>query len=377
MVGKGERQRGLAPPLESWVGNVKRLLVLLDQCGVADAIQHKFCLDALREAFPDAQVVLLASEDAANVVEPDRAGYRVVISHLYKRREKSSLARLRVRQGIEFLKLMRQVGTGYDLVVTLAWGSTLLNILGALAGKRQVGFANRFPFLLSGDLGTYNGAHSAGAEGQRLLNAMGIRAQPPTPQITKRNWTAGTRRRIVLHVGSDWPCQRWLPRRWAELGDWLVSEFSADVVFTGLRHEAELIRRIQGQMKQQATSLAGRTSLADVQDLLATADLCISVDSGIQMLARRTGTPTIVIGGASLVAPALVSEEKVIVLDRTAPQEKSIIFQNKQLRDTYGWCLNEKCPHAGLGNITVEDVKGTVIALLEEASMTGSSHVTV
>jgi ADP-heptose:LPS heptosyltransferase len=110
----------------------------------------------------------------------------------------------------------------------------------------------------------------------RLLDAAGHRPGRPL---------------VVCHAGSDWSCQRWPARRWAELAGRLATRDGALVVLSGTAAESAQTAEIAAAAGGRAVDLAGRTSFGQLCALLARADLLVSVDTLVAPLARAMGAP--------------------------------------------------------------------------------------
>ncbi len=350
----------------------ERILVIVDDCGPADAIRWSGCVGALREAYPAAEMVLLAGEAAAPVFARSASVDRVVVSRLYARRP-GTVRRLRIAKLRCLLALLPRLRTGYDLVVTVGWGSTLLNLLGRVCGRRRVGYANALPGLLSSRLGGWDADGDTTAQLRRLLAELGVIPGdlPPLLPVSDGVDAATVDRLLdehrlagrdlaVLHPGSDWACQQGLPEHWARLADGLAEDAGLVPVFTGLGDEAPLIEAVRGRMRGASVSLAGRTTLGELRSLLARVRVCVCVDSVTQDLARGVGTPAVVIAGASRVEGV---SDSIIVVDRTAGDVKEAIRASKEARSMNGGCLDYGCPLWGLRSVAVDDVRTAIRAL--------------
>lgn len=349
----------------------QRLLLVLDDCGPGDALAADFCLDAVRRAHRGAEIDLLVSERAAPVFARDRRFQRVITSRLYEQRarRRSVLVLLKMR---EAARLSRALRRRYDLTVTFYWGTTLLNVIARLLTRGpSLGYANAWPWLLDSRLGRYKPEGDPLEQAARLLAAAGLQATPalPAPRVEQgaAQETAGlldlhglknSSELAVVHTGSDWACQQWLPERWAELADRLAAELGLDVVFTGVRAEAAYIEGIRQRMFSSSVSLAGDTRVPDLTVLLARAAICVCVDSLPFQLAQAAGTPTVLLAGQSRTEAAPLGAARPVVVNRTTPQLRAAILACKlsHERASYGGCLHYGCPMAGLRDISVEDV---------------------
>ncbi|MEV0388232.1 glycosyltransferase family 9 protein [Nonomuraea sp. NPDC050643] len=104
---------------------------------------------------------------------------------------------------------------------------------------------------------------------------------------------------VIVHPGAAHPARRWPPERFAE-----VAAELDDVVVTGTADEVPLARRVAelaGLPPERM--LAGRTTLADLIDLVSRSRLVVCGDTGVAHLATAFCVPSVVLFGP--VSPAL------------------------------------------------------------------------
>jgi ADP-heptose:LPS heptosyltransferase len=164
---------------------------------------------------------------------------------------------------------------------------------------------------------------------------------------------------VVVHPGASVPARAWAPDRSAALVDALVVD-GRRVVVTGGPGEEALCEVVAGPPRCEVTDLGGRTSFAELADVLADARCVVVGNTGPAHLAAAVGTPVI-----SLFAPTVPA---VRWRPWRVPQE--LLFVDVPCAG----CRARVCPvegHPGLGGVTVPDVVGAVNRLapaLEGAS---------
>ena len=352
----------------------QRILVVLDDCGPGDALRVHFCLQAIREAHPQARLDLLVGEQAAPVFGGQQLFHRVIVSGLYGLRSRSRW-RLAARKAVLAARLVFRLGRTYDMAFTFYWGTGLLDLLVRLVTRGPAyGYANAWPALVDGELGRYRSEADAIEQAVALVGADGIRASLPKP-VRRRpeiRPTAGTdlglpALPIVLHPGSDWACQQWPAERWAELADRLHDETGGNLVFTGSASEVADVDRIRRLMRTPSLSLVGQTTVAELASVLAGAVLCVCVDSLAYELAQATGTPSVVLAGESRTKPDVSGGGAPIVVNRTSPALRAAILDCKlsHAKAAFGGCLDWGCPMAGLRSIQVGEVLAAALARWE------------
>jgi len=343
----------------------QRVLLLLDDCGAGDAIRVGSSIRQVRESLPGSELTLVVGGEAAPVYRDSPLVDRLIVSRLYLRPRASRLQKL-----VELCRLAGSLGFGYDLVVIFWWGSTLLRVLARIVSSgRRVGYSGRFQWLLSSRLGGYDFSGDETAQQERLLVAAGIggaAAGGPELAVTEADAkvAAATLQElagaeggplVLLHPGSDWACQQWLPERWSALADGIAAAGPFRLAFTGSSGDGPLIDGIQARMSAPSVSLAGRLSLAELAALLRRTALLVTVDSAVFLLARAEGTPVLVLAGPSHPERVGGAGAAPMVLKRISADQESWILACKKPRYPAGGCQDWSCPWSGLRGIEVAD----------------------
>ncbi len=100
---------------------------------------------------------------------------------------------------------------------------------------------------------------------------------------------AGRRPLVALHPGARWESKLWPPASWARLADWL-GDTGFQVAVTGSRADRDLAAAIGARLRQPAVDLTGRTSLAELAEVMQAAVLAVTTDTGAMHLAAALGT---------------------------------------------------------------------------------------
>jgi ADP-heptose:LPS heptosyltransferase len=342
-----------------------RVLLLMDDCGAGDAIRLSFCIRAVRESLPRAQLTLVVAEEAAAVYHGSPLVDRLIVSRLYRRPALGLIPKL-----VELGRLVRAVGTGHDLVIVFWWGTTLVHLLARIAGSgKRVGYSGRFPWLLSSRLNQYDFEGDEISQNELLLRTAGIAAPlKRVPEMAvidgdesfagaalkKAGWN-GSRPLVLLHPGSDWACQQWPVDRWAALADGLANARRVHLVFTGAAGEEPMVESIRGAMSGPSGSLVGKLSLPQMAAALRNAALLVTVDSAIYLVARSQGTPTVVLAGPSHPERVGGVGATPVVIKKMDRDMEMTINECKRPKYPAGGCQDWSCPMAGLREIRVSD----------------------
>lgn len=104
---------------------------------------------------------------------------------------------------------------------------------------------------------------------------------------------------VVVAQGSGRQPHIWYEDRFAEVGNRLHDLFGARLVFSGTSHDSAGIERIRHQMRVPSFSLAGKTNIPQVAALLCSADLMLTMDTGVMHVGRAVGVPMVILTSAS------------------------------------------------------------------------------
>lgn len=185
-----------------------------------------------------------------------------------------------------------------------------------------------------------------------------------TPDIALRCPSAWSERgRELLDEPGPWiglnpgaffgSAKRWLPERYAAVGDMLARRTGARVAILGGGTERPLGLAIAGAMRARARVLCGETSLPVLVGVLSHLRLLVTNDSGPMHVASALGVPLVALFG-----PTDWRE--------TGPQGT----RNRLLREPVHCspCLLRECPidHRCMRRITVDRVGEAALALLAE-----------
>lgn len=289
--------------------NVGRILVRSTNW-VGDAVMSLPALEALRQRFPRAEIVLLSKPWVNELYWHHPAVNRQII---YKPHGEH-------RGPWGFMKLVRELrAERFDAALLFqnafqaAWMAYLARI------PLRIGYARdgRSPLLhdaIEPPLPAAYG-HQVNYYLQLLFRA-GIIPRPPAVKDvrlrltdTERAWAAkkldglglsGPRFLVGLAPGAAFgPAKRWIPERFGGLGDRLIGALNADVLIFGSAAERPLAEKIASAMKHTPAIVAGETSLRQLLALMAQCRLMVANDSGPMHLAAALGIPLVAIFGST------------------------------------------------------------------------------
>lgn len=171
---------------------------------------------------------------------------------------------------------------------------------------------------------------------------------------------------VVVHPGAAAAARRWPASRWAAVVGALAAQ-GHDVVLTGSDAERDLCQRVflGADAGGAVHDHSGQLALPALAELVATARLLVSTDTGVAHLATAYGTPSVTLFGPTppaLGGPLIDRERHIVVWhgDPGAPP-----------RDP-----NAGRPDPALAEISVDEVVGGCESALTQLPAPGSGTTT-
>jgi ADP-heptose:LPS heptosyltransferase len=167
-------------------------------------------------------------------------------------------------------------------------------------------------------------------------------------QVVRPHGDVPERPYVVMHPGASVPARAWEPERCGELVDALAAG-GRRVVVTGAPGERGLTARVAGAA---GLDLGGRTTFAELADVLAAAEVVVVGNTGPAHLAAAVGTPVV-----SLYAPTVPAV-------RWRPWQ--VRHELLHVEVPCAGCRARVCPvpeHPCLGGVSLEDVLAAVESL--------------
>ncbi len=186
----------------------------------------------------------------------------------------------------------------FDLFLCLP-NSFSAALMGYAAGSPvRIGYKNELrQLLLTHSYSRVPGGHRA-LEYIRLAERFtGIDMLPPDVSLRHSFQKAD---HIVVNINSEASSRRLTVTKAVELLDALRTDLPNPIILVGAPKEKEFVDTVLSKVGNRAgiESRAGNTTLPALAELLASARLLLSTDSGPAHLANALGTPTVVLFGA-------------------------------------------------------------------------------
>jgi heptosyltransferase-2 len=322
---------------------------------VGDAVMTTPAMGALRAAFPDAEIVVVANPLVAElfthhpycnrVLVYDTKGPHKGFRGLWRfsrvlRRERFDLAIL-LQNAIEAALMAFLAGVprraGYR---TDARGPLLTHGVPVGKAEKQLHHTDYYRQML-------NRIGLAGGDGRLRLECREEELAWARRELGPGDW-------VAVNPGAAYgSAKRWFPERFAETADRLVAEYGVKIVLTGGPGEKEIGNDIAAAMAAQPLNLIGRTSVRQLMAVLASVRLLVSNDSGPMHVGAAFGVPIVAVFGPT-------------DHTTTSPLADNCRIVRKEVGCAP--CLLRQCPtdHRCMKAITAEDVLSAARELLGE-----------
>lgn len=324
-------------------------IVLKSVNWVGDTIMTMPAIRAVRERFPAARITAIAPPWVAALlkINPD-------VDEVWEedaRKDWRAFARLARRIRAE----------RFDLGISFpnSFASALLLWAGGV--RRRVGYARDGRGLLLTDRVRVRPALLRTHEVHyhlHLLSRLGGVPESPPPLVLKEDERARANVDRVLEseevapqtplIGLN-PCafygsaKRWLPQRFAAVGQRLVEALGGVAVVTGSQDEGPAAQEVCDGVGARARNLAGRFDLAETASLIRRTTVFVTNDSGAMHVGAAVGARTVAIFGPTNWVT-------------TAPWSENAILVRRQV--SCAPCMLRHCPidHRCMERVQVADV---------------------
>lgn len=154
--------------------------------------------------------------------------------------------------------------------------------------------------------------------------------------------------------------RRWPLERFAQLSDWLISQFKAKIILVWGPGEREVVEKVKDRMKEPPIICEETKNLFQLGAVLSKCDLHFGNDNGTKHIAVALGKPTITIFGP---------EDP---LSWTFPDFSQHRFLKKNVDCPDCDKIKHKCTQLScLDQITMEDAQKTILQFLRETKERG------
>lgn len=335
---------------------ISRLIVRFPNW-IGDAVMATPALGTVRRCFPDSEIVVLANEGIATLLEHHPFCDRTMV--LDKRKIHRGPAGI-FRVGREIRK------ERFDLAILFqnAVEAALIAWLGGI--PRRAGYTtDGRAFLLTHRVRIDDRVRRLHHTDyyQHMLEGLGFRKVPAAPLLRctaqEIQWVRnllGEAAWVAVNPGAAYgSAKRWFPERFALTADALHERRGLKPVIIGSPADEPAAAAIEASMKTKPLNLAGKTSIREMMAVISHCRLMVTNDSGPMHVAAAFRVPIVAVFGPTdpgTTSPAGVPARLLRKPTRCAP------------------CLLRDCPidHRCMDRITAPEAIAAAEELLEETA---------
>jgi len=350
------------------MNNQEKPLLIVLIAGIGDLVLGSKAIRAMRNGFPDADIHLLTSTEAAPLAQ----NYNY-LDHVWafpiRELRKNRFGLLNIFKLM--LKLREKEFAGVvNLFVVASWlGAFRMGLLLLLLKSQlKVGHDNKgFGLFLRKKVPSeaFHNRHRVDAMLDIALQAGGLPDENGIDVFWNNNCEKKWRHLfenkrpysnqiyIGVNPGGDRANKRWAAHKFAILGDKLTEKFNAKVILLAGPGEEEIAWQIEKKMRNGVVNLAGKLDLNELTYIISKFDLLVTNDSGPMHIAAGVKTPLVAIFGP---------QTPIIAGPYTSEKLCRVIY-----KDVDCWpCNKNNCVHPiCLDLITPDEVYDKCVELLE------------
>lgn len=335
-------------------------------------------LRAIRRHWPKAELTLLTSNYSAPILDGG-SQYLDRILPLYTFADEPGRFE-RPRDLFRKFRTWAALVGRVDLVIHLRHvGGGTLRFCQLLGNPQQVGYSQGpgIDHLLTLNVGKPDVTLGSRERNEIIIEAMGINPQGDHIEMTiaeeDQRWAAGWLKQrghrdgdhlLVVHPGSHWGCNQWLPERWSETINNALGQFGGTAVITGVRRERPLADKIADGVDGKVLVAAGDTDLGQFAAMIGKSDLVLAIDASPTQICQALRVPAVIMMGAGNPAwNGPVGDEPMVMLqewDNDDPRPELCKWAD-------GACNSSLCT-SRLEDISVTQVLDSVEVVLKSSA---------
>ncbi len=162
---------------------------------------------------------------------------------------------------------------------------------------------------------------------------------------------------IAIAPSAKHETKRWIPERFAEIGDKLTEKFDAKIILMGGKEDENRCKMVESMMKNKPINICGKTSLLESAGVLSLCKLLVTNDSGLMHIGSAVKTKIVAILGSTVREFGFFPyETKSIVVEKDVPCRPCSHIGRKKCPKQHFKCMRD---------IQVDDVFSACVKLIQ------------
>ncbi len=254
---------------------------------LGDAVMATPVLESLKASYPTALFTLVGTPVALSLFEGDERVERLVV-------DESKKAKSRL---FWFYKAAKELGS-FDIAITLQNSLLSALFLFFTGSKVRIGYAREFRSLF------LTHAPKENKKIHQVLRYLEL-VKPFCTTVTEKlhiSSNATPKNLCIINPGAAYgEAKRWEAVKFGEVATRLSKEY--DIAIVGAPNEVDIGAQVEETLKTHGVTnyqnLVGKTTMRELVDLIASAKLFITNDSGPMHIAAAFSVPTVAIFGST------------------------------------------------------------------------------
>lgn len=324
---------------------------------IGDAVMNTPALAAIRATFPRAEIVLVANPIVADLFMHHPCCDRVLVFDK-KRKDKGIVGLMRfsaqLRKERFDIAILLQKAIEAAIMARLA---RIPVIIGYKTDGR--GFLLSHSMIFDKNIQDQHHVYHY----LHLLKLLGINGNNYqqvlhiTPAETAWATTLlATKKWVAINPGAAYgSAKRWLPERFAEVGDLVAERYGLKVILIGGPVETDIGAEIEQLMSVKPLNLIGKTTVREMMALVSLVRLMVTNDSGPMHIAAALKRPIVAVFGPT---------------DHKTTHPYGTVHRIVRKEFSCAPCLLRECPidHRCMVAVTVQDVMAAIAEIETEIS---------
>jgi len=278
-------------------------ILVLTREHIGDLVCTTPALRSLRRLYPEAHIVVEVGERAACVLENNPHIDEIILRPHH--------------QGLtgkaQFIQLLRRRRFDLGLILDNSADMILYLRLGGVVRRLGLVRKKRFSGLLTDSVPFDRMQHEMIDNFRNVVALLGADVSDPQPEVFPSAEDAAAvdalfaehevvveETLIALNPGASAPANRWLPERFAEVGDLLAQRPGTRILLLGSGGDLPIVAEVLCCMKTAPVVLTGQLSVLQLAETLRRCSVLITNDTGPMHLGCAMQTPIVAVFGPAV-----------------------------------------------------------------------------
>ena len=280
-----------------------RSILALTREHIGDLVCTTPALRSLRRLYPDAHIAVEVGERAACVLANSP-----FVDEIILRPEHQGLG-----GKARFIRLLRRRRFDLGVVLDLSPDMILYLRLGGVRRRAALVWKKRFANLLTDRVTFDPMQHEMIDNFRNVVGLLGADISDARPEVFPSAQDAAAvdalfaehdleaeETLIALNPGASAPANRWLPERFAEVGDLLAQRPGTRILLLGSEGDLPIVAQVMRGMQTAPVVLTGQLTVLQLAETLRRCSLLITNDTGPMHLGCAVQTPIVAVFGPAV-----------------------------------------------------------------------------